>query len=144
MARAQRGVRWWLWPYRIIVTLVAFLAYLQSILAGQFLSGTYGSLLAHQNTAAVIDMLLIAAIVVGLVITMWGRRSWWPVVVPLGLLGLTSLQNQLGFARQLTVHIPLGVTIVMAATVVAIWAWRLPAAPGRTAAATTTQSEAVR
>lgn len=144
MVRAERGIRWWLWLYRIIAILVALLAYLQSILAGQFLSGTYSSLLAHQNTAAIIDMLLIVAIVIGLVITLWGRRSWWPAVIPASLLGLTSLQNQLGFARLLTVHIPLGVAIVMVTTVAAVWAWRLPAAPGRSTASSTTRSEAVR
>lgn len=120
----RRDVRWLLWPYRIVATLVAVLCYLQAVLAGQFLSGTYGSLLAHQNTAAIIDMLLILGIVLALPITLWGRRPWWPVIFAAGLLGLTSAQNQLGFARILTLHIPLGVAIVMAATGVAAWAWR--------------------
>ncbi|BCB76515.1 hypothetical protein GCM10022251_22990 [Phytohabitans flavus] len=115
---------WFLWPYRAIATLVAGLSYLQSILAGQFLSGTYSSLLGHQNNAAIIDMLLILGIAVALPIPLWGRRAWWPVVFAAGLLGMTTVQNQLGFARILTVHIPLGVAIVMAATGVAIWAWR--------------------
>ncbi|GAA1023665.1 hypothetical protein Aple_090440 [Acrocarpospora pleiomorpha] len=124
--RRRRDVRWFLWPYRVIVSLVAALCYLQPILAGQFLSGTYSSLLAHQNTAAVIDMLLILAIPIALIITVWGRRSWWPVVFVVGLLGLTSTQNSLGFGRILTLHIPLGVAIIMAATAVAVWAWRAP------------------
>ncbi|GAA3741304.1 hypothetical protein GCM10022225_25890 [Plantactinospora mayteni] len=120
----RRNVHWFLWPYRVLLTLVALLCYLQAILAGQFLSGTYGSLLAHQNTAAVIDMLLILAIPTALVITLWGRRPWWPVLFAAGLLGLTSTQNWLGFGRILTVHVPLGVAIVIAATGVAAWAWR--------------------
>ncbi len=127
MSKVRRDVRWFLWPYRVIVTLVAALSYVQAVLAGQFLSGTYGSLLGHQNTAAVIDMLLILAIPIAVVITVWGRRSWWPVVFVVGLLALTSTQNQLGFARILTVHIPLGVAIIMLATAVAIWAWRATA-----------------
>lgn len=117
-------MRWFLWPYRIVATLVAGLSYLQAVLAGQFLSGTYSSLLAHQNTAAVIDMLLILGIVLALPIPLWGRRPWWPVVFAAGLLALTTVQNQLGFARILSVHIPLGAAIVMAATGVAVWAWR--------------------
>jgi hypothetical protein len=129
--RRRRDVRWFLWPYRVVVTLVAALCFLQAILAGQFLSGTYASLLAHQNTAAVIDMLLILAIPIAVVITVWGRRSWWPVVFVVGLLGLTSAQNFLGFGRILTLHVPLGVAIVMTATAVAIWAWRASPAAGR-------------
>jgi hypothetical protein len=62
--------------------------------------------------------------VLALPITLWGRRPWWPVIFAAGLLGLTSAQNQLGFARILTVHIPLGVAIVLAATGIAVWAWR--------------------
>ena len=124
VTRRRRDVRWFMWPYRVIVTVVAALCFLQAILSGQFLSGTYTSLLAHQNTAAIIDMLLIVAIPIAVVITVWGRRSWWPVVFAAGLLGLTSTQNQLGFARILTLHVPLGVAIIMTATAVSIWAWR--------------------
>ena len=129
--RRRRDVHWFLWPYRVIVTSVAALCFLQAILAGQFLSGTYSSLLAHQNTAAVIDMLLILAIPIAVIITVWGRRSWWPIVFVVGLLGLTSAQNWLGFGRILALHVPLGVAIVMIATAAAIWAWRAPSAADR-------------
>ena len=49
----------------------------------------------------------------------------------LGLFGLIALQIMLGFARVLTVHVPLGVAIILLAVLLVIWAWRPHHGPGR-------------
>jgi uncharacterized membrane protein YozB (DUF420 family) len=65
-------------------------------------------------------------------------------VAGLGLIGLIAGQIALGFARLLTVHIPLGVAIIVLAVLLTVWAWRPhPPAPG-TAAADPERQEAVR
>ena len=53
-----------------------------------------------------------------------GRGPWWPMAATVGLFGLIALQIVFGFARDLVIHIPLGVAIIVLAALLAIWGWR--------------------
>ncbi|APU16075.1 MULTISPECIES: hypothetical protein [Actinoalloteichus] len=117
--------RWMYLPYGLLTSAVAVAVFLQAVLAGQFLSGTFGSLQRHQDGAALTDMLLITAILVAIPLRWPGRGPRWPIFAPLGLLSLTIAQNVAGFERVLTVHIPLGVTIILLAALLAVRSWRL-------------------
>ncbi|ASO21248.1 hypothetical protein FHR81_002218 [Actinoalloteichus hoggarensis] len=122
--------RWMYLPYCLLTSAVAVTLFLQAVLAGQFLSGTFGSLQRHQDGAALADMLLITAFLVAIPARWPGRGPRWPLVASLGLLGLTGAQNVAGFERLLTVHIPLGVAIILLAVLLAVRSWRLvPHAP---------------
>ena len=117
---------WAFWPLRVLVTLAATLLFVQAVLAGQFLSGSYGSLLWHQNNAALTDMVLIAAIPAGVLVRWPGRGPLWPTFAVAGLLAISYTQSELGFSRVLTVHVPLGVAMIMLAAVLTAWVWWQP------------------
>jgi hypothetical protein len=96
----------------------------QSVFAGQFLSGTYDALLVHRENATFAGISVIVS-AVGAVLLRWpGRGPWWPIAACLGLFALIALEIVIGFARILTLHVPLGVTITVLATGLAVWAWR--------------------
>jgi hypothetical protein len=122
-------VRWTPWPFRLLSGIAAVLFALQAVFAGQMLSGTFGALQWHQNNAALADMVLFAAIPAALLLRWPGRGPLWPVFAVLGLLVLSYTQSALGFARLLTVHVPLGVAVILAAGTLAVWSWRHQAAP---------------
>lgn len=114
------------WPFRILATLVALLFFLQAVYAGQFLSGTFGALLQHQTKAALTDFALFATVPAAVLVRWPGRGPWWPILAVVGLIVLSYTQSELGFSRIVTVHIPLGVVIILLSTGLAIWGWRAP------------------
>lgn len=109
---------------RILVTVVAVLFFLQAVFAGQFLSGTFGSLLMHQNNAALTDMVLFVTVPAAVLLRWPGRGPFWPILAVLGLIVLSYTESSLGSSRIITLHIPLGVAIILLSTGLAIWAWR--------------------
>jgi hypothetical protein len=116
--------RWPLWVFRGTATLAAIMLFDQSVFAGQFLSGTYDALLVHRENATFAGISVIVS-AVGAVLLRWpGRGPWWPMAACLGLFGLIALEIVIGFARVLTLHVPLGVVIIVLAGGLAVWAWR--------------------
>jgi hypothetical protein len=115
---------WARWPFRIAISVAAVLLFDQAVFAGQFLSGTFGALHAHRENATLAGLAVLAAAVTAIPIRWPGGGPAWPMLGCLGLFGLTALQITLGFARVLTVHIPLGVSIIGLAGLLVIWAWR--------------------
>ena len=116
--------RWAYLPFQITISAAALMLFNQAVLAGQFLAGTFGSLHTHRENAtyAGISVLLAAACAV---LVRWpGQGPIWPLLACLGLFALIALQIILGFARALTLHIPLGVSIIILAVLLVIWAWR--------------------
>jgi hypothetical protein len=114
------------WALRVTSTVSAVLLFDQAIFAGQFMSGIYESLLIHRENATYsgISVLVVA---VAAVLARWpGRGPWWPIAACLGIFALVALQIVLGFARALTLHVPLGVLTILAAGALAYWSWRHP------------------
>lgn len=72
-----------------------------------------------------------------------GSGPAWPSLACLGLFALIALQIAMGFARVLTVHIPLGVSIILLAILLLIWAWRphRPAGASARSALPTTEGD---
>jgi cell wall-associated NlpC family hydrolase len=139
-ARAQRastvqprkGSGWVYWPFRVVVSAAGVLLFNQAVFAGQFLAGTFGALHTHRENATVAGIVVLAAALAAVPIRWPGRGPSWPVFACLGLFGLIALQIMLGFARALTLHVPLGVAIILLAVLLVIWAWRphrVPAEP---------------
>ena len=110
--------------YRILITLAALVLFNQAVLAGQFMSGTFESLEFHRFGASVADGIVLFALVAAGLARYRRVYSWWPV----GLTGLlfVAMQGQefAGEERILTVHIPLGVFLIMSVSWLAVWAWR--------------------
>src|SRR6478736_2017438 len=102
---ARTGPLITLWLLRLAITahLVAVLA--QPILAGRYLTGDVDAITAHGavgTSLAALDLLVIAAAVAYLAV---------------------GLQIGMGYARQLGLHVPLGVGIVTASVLFTAWVW---------------------
>lgn len=124
MTPAVSRRRWPRWLFRITSTVAAITLFDQAVFAGQFLSGTYGSLHTHRENATFAGIAVLISTVAAVLVRWPGRGPWWPIVGSLGIFGLIALQIVLGFARVIAVHVPLGVATIILAAGVAVWAWR--------------------
>ncbi|WP_214415565.1 hypothetical protein [Sphaerisporangium fuscum] len=124
--RTDRPPRWVRWPFRVTMTVAAVLLFDQAVFAGQFLSGTFAALHTHRENATVAGIAVLVAALAAIPIRWPGRGPVWPALACLGLFGLVALQIMLGFARTLTVHIPLGVSIIFLGALLTYSAWRRP------------------
>jgi uncharacterized membrane protein HdeD (DUF308 family) len=108
---------------RITVIAHALLALSEPVLAGSYLGGTAGAMSVHEP----LGMALALVGVVQLIAAVLYRRSRgprWPLAVAAGVLVADVLQIVAGYGRQLEVHVPLGVGIVAASVLFALWAVR--------------------
>ncbi|WP_426503178.1 hypothetical protein ACPPVO_36860 [Dactylosporangium sp. McL0621] len=112
------------WPFRVAMSTAAVMLFDQAVFAGQFLAGTFGALHTHRANATYSGIAVLIAAAAGVLIRWPGRGPLWPALACLGLFGLIALQIAVGFARMLTVHVPLGVGIIGLAAALAIWSWR--------------------
>lgn len=117
-------MRWHYWPYRIVLSIATVLLFDQAVFAGQFLGGSYPSLATHRENATYAGIAVVLAAVAAIPIRWPGRGPWWPMAATFGLFGLIALQIVFGFLRLLAVHIPLGVSIIVLAVLLVVWAWR--------------------
>jgi hypothetical protein len=122
--RTIRSGRWAVWAFRILITAAAVLLFNQAVLAGQFMSGTYEALEFHAFGATISEVVvLLAAVAAG-----WARfrRRYplWPAVVTALLFVAINVQEFAGEERILTVHIPLGVAIIVVVSGLTVWTWR--------------------
>jgi hypothetical protein len=116
---------WVWWTFRVLVTALTVDTYLQAVLAGRFLSGDYPMLAAHELNGTKV-VAITSFVVVAWSIIAW-RMRLTPgvlVVMAVALSGVIVLQIFMGFQRVLGVHIPLGVTIIVLTTALAVWVWR--------------------
>ena len=122
----RRAPRWPCWMFRIMSTVAVIMLFDQAVFAGQFLSGSYDSLHVHRENATFAGISVLITTVAAVLQRWPGRGPWWPILACLGLFGLIGLQIVLGFSRAISLHIPLGVAIILLATALAVWAWRRP------------------
>lgn len=95
---------------------------LQAVYAGQFLSETFGALQNHQNNAGLADLVLLAILLPSLLMRWPGKGSIWFLFTTLRLMVLSFIQSSIGYSRVLTLHIPLGVVIILLSTLTAVLA----------------------
>jgi len=120
----RRVHQWTRWPLRITSSLAALLLFNQAVFAGQFLAGTFPALQNHRDNATYAGIAVMVAAAAAALIRWPGGGPIWPLPAFLALFGLIALQITLGFRRVLAVHIPLGVTIILAALLLSAWSWR--------------------
>lgn len=126
IARTEAGrPAWPRWVLRVTSLLAAIMLFDQAVFAGQFLSGVYPMLHVHRENATYAGISVLIAAAAAVLLRWPGRGAWWPIVAYLALFGLVALQIALGFAAGLAIHIPLGVSIILAAAALAVRAWRL-------------------
>lgn len=139
--RGPRAGRWTYLLFRAVVTAAAVLLFDQAVFAGQFLAGTFGSLHLHRENATVAGLVVLGVVVAAVLVRWPGNGPIWPIFACLGLFGLVALQIALGFARVLAVHVPLGVSVILLTTLLAIRAWRPYRPPTGPAAAERAQAD---
>jgi hypothetical protein len=118
-----------LWLLRAVVTVHLAGVVCQPVLAGMFLTGDVDAIALHAtiaNVLAVVDLLVIAA---ALLYLRGGRGKRWVLPVAVLLFVTVSFQITMGYARQLQLHIPLGVAITTGSVLLAVWVWS-PSAAG--------------
>jgi hypothetical protein len=115
---------WAWWPMRVIAAIQAVVIFDQAVFAGQFLAGEFGALARHGENATNAGVATIAMVVAAVLLRWPGGGPIWPLPVCAGLFGLIALQIVLGYARVLSVHVPLGVAIIAASLFVLVRAWR--------------------
>ncbi len=116
--------QWSVRAFRVLITLAALVLFNQSLQAGEFMSGRYEFLEFHRLGATVAEgVVLLAAIAAG-VARVRHRYSSWPAGLTALLLVVIQIQEWAGEQRVLSVHVPLGVSIIVAVIGLTVWAWR--------------------
>jgi hypothetical protein len=120
-----------LWLLRAVFTvhLVAVLG--QPVLAGLYLAGDVDAIVTHGTIGsllAAINLLVIASTVV---YVLGGRGRFWAIPVAVVMFLAVGFQIGAGYSRELQLHVPLGVAIVTASVLLAIWVWSPSAARPR-------------
>jgi hypothetical protein len=115
---------WIPWPFRIAMTLAALLLFDQAVFAGQFLAGSFGAVHTHRENATYAGLAVVVAAGTAVPLRWPGRGPLWPLLACIALFGLIAGQIALGFARQLSLHVPFGAAIIVLASGLAAWSWR--------------------
>jgi hypothetical protein len=130
-AARTRRPRISLWTLRLLLTghLVAVLA--QPVLAGRFLTGDVDAIEVHGQVGSLLALAAMALVAGALAYVVGGRGRPWVLPVTVVLFLAEGLQIGNGYSRQLDLHIPLGVAIVVVAALLAAWVWTPSAARPR-------------
>jgi hypothetical protein len=138
MLKRGRPIRVYARIYQAASWLVV-VAYLgQAVFAGQFLSGTYFALRLHQYGGTVSDVVVFLAAFVGALLRWHGKGNAWPFWVAVGLLVTNQVQNGAGAARLISLHIPLGASMLAVAVAAALTALQIGRLTGKHDATGTT------
>lgn len=119
----RRGPWLTLWPLRLLLTvhLVAVLA--QPVLAGRYLAGDVDAIALHGTIGSTLAAVGLLLIVLALLYVLGGRGRWWVAPAAVALFLAEGFQIGAGFTRDLGLHVPLGVAIVLASVLLTVWVW---------------------
>jgi uncharacterized membrane protein (UPF0182 family) len=109
--------------------LLAVLA--QPVLAGRYLTGDVDAMEVHGLVGSMLALVAMILIVCALAYVVAARGQQWLLLVTVVLFFAEGLQIGMGYSRELHVHVPLGVAIVVAAVLLAAWVWTPAAARAR-------------
>jgi hypothetical protein len=121
-----------LWTLRAVITVHALAVLAQPVLAGLFLTGDVDAIGVHGLIGSLLALVGMVVIGVALAYVLGGRGRLWVLPVAVALFLADGFQIGAGYTRQLELHIPLGVAIVVASVLLATWAWSPSAARPRT------------
>jgi hypothetical protein len=120
-----------LWTLRFLLTghLVAVLA--QPVLAGRYLTGDVDAIKAHGLVGSLLSLVAMTLVAGAVAYVLGGRGQLWVLPVAVLVFLAEGFQIGMGYSRQLQVHVPLGVAIVVTAVLLAAWVWTPSAARPR-------------
>jgi len=119
----------WKQLLRLTATCEALLAFGQSALAGGFLEGRANLLALHRANAILVWGIAMSMTIASVALWRLARGPLWPAGVSLALVATILLQMVLGYRGNLLIHVPLGVIIISADVLLAVWAWRSAGRP---------------
>jgi hypothetical protein len=96
---------------RIVLSIHAFGAFAQAMLAGEFLSGTDHAVFFHEYTAWIILGTSLCQIALAAILTKRSICPLWMLITSVFVFLAETLQAVTGYGRFLSVHVPLGVFI---------------------------------
>jgi hypothetical protein len=122
-AAPARRPRISLWTLRLLLTghLVAVLA--QPVLAGRYLTGDVDAMAAHGLLGSLLALFAMILIAAALAYVVAARGQLWLLPVTVLLFLAQGFQIGMGYARELHLHVPLGVAIVVGAVLLVAWVW---------------------
>ncbi len=120
--RRRRFFRVCLVLLRIITLVHAALCIAQPITMGQYLAGNLDTITWHGAGGDGIVLVALLMIVVAVLYAIAGGRIWIAILVPVLFL-VEGFQVGMGWSRQLGIHVPLGVGVVIMAILLAIIVW---------------------
>lgn len=127
-ARPRRN-RWrWTRPaLRAVAGVQTLLVFTQALLAGHLLTGSGEALRLHRELGfTLISLVALGQLLLAIVAWRPGRGPGWPVPVVALLVVAVGFQIMFGFEGRLTIHIPLGVTILATNVVLLVALRRQP------------------
>jgi hypothetical protein len=122
-ATRVRSPRASLWALRTLLTLFLLAVLAQPVLAGMFLTGDVDAIAVHGLNGSLLALGAMAVGVAALGYALAGRGTMWVLPVSVLLFLAVGFQIGAGYARQLELHVPLGVVIVVASVLFTAWSW---------------------
>jgi uncharacterized membrane protein (UPF0182 family) len=131
VAARTRRPRISLWTLRFLLTghLLAVLA--QPVYAGRYLTGDVDAMQVHGLVGSLLALVAMALVAGALAYVVAARGRLWLLPATVLLFLAEGFQIGMGYSRQLHLHVPLGVAIVVTAVLLAAWVWTPAAARGR-------------
>jgi hypothetical protein len=120
-----------LWALRVVITVNLLAVLAQPVLAGLFLTGDVDAIGVHGVIGSLLAVIELVVIVIAFAYVLGGRGRLWVLPVAVLLFLAVGFQIAAGYARELELHVPLGVTIVVASVLLAGWVWTPSAARPR-------------
>src|SRR3954451_8081269 len=123
-ASPPRAGRRSLLALRVVAVLHAVVMLAQPVLAGRYLDGAVDAIALHRENATVVAVLDAAQLICAVVFAWKGRGRRWPIWASLAVAVGVEVQVGFGSASLLVVHVPLGVSLIVAQVVTVVWLFR--------------------
>lgn len=119
----RRGSVLSLWLFRVVVSGHTLVLIAQPFLAGRFLAGDFNMLSAHERVGNLLMPVGMTMVVAALLLWRPGRGPAWPIPVATAVTMASGIQLGAGYDRNLGLHVPLGVGLVVTGVYLTAWAW---------------------
>ena len=106
-----------------MITVLVLAVLGQPVLAGMFLTGDVDAIGVHGIVGTLLALWTMVLIGAALAYVVGGRGRLWVLPVSVLLFLAVGFQIGAGFARQLELHVPLGVVIVTTSVLLVGWVW---------------------
>ncbi|MBO8196522.1 hypothetical protein ITI46_33560 [Streptomyces oryzae] len=115
--------RWPIVLLRTVATVFFVLLLIQPVLAGMFVSGDVDLLQLHEANSFAISITSWFQALAAVLVWRPGRGPVWPTGLAVLLSVAVVMQDGWGYARELQLHIPLGVLLVATSTALVYWSY---------------------